>query len=218
MKFFSQQKKEGFSLLELIVAMGVFSVAAVVVVGSFISLLGAQQRAVANQTAMDNIRFAVEAMAKEIRTGSNYERGCLDVSGNGDVYLTAGEDPEPCSAIKFINAKKEEVVYRWRNTASGPSVIDQAKGDPLLPVATCAAPDLGDQLSGSCDNATIFSAITDSKVRIDDFKVYVVGGASGDGLQPYVVINIEATVNPNNPRARTEIALQTAVSQLRLQP
>lgn len=202
-------RNRGFSLLELIVAMGVFSIAAVVVVGSFISLLDAQRRAVANQTAMDNIRFAMDAMAKEIRTGSNYANTC----SFADYIPATGVKPFPCPAIKFINAKKEEVFYRWRNIDG--SVIEKAI-DPVLSFS--CIDNFDDPIHSACPDTGKFLAITDEKVRIDDLKFYIIGNAPGDGLQPYVVINIEATVNPNNPKARTEIALQTAVSQFRLQP
>lgn len=206
----TQQQKNGFSLLELIVAMGVFSVAAVVVVGSFISLLDAQRRAIANQVAMDNIRFALESMTKEIRTGINYRNLCAPLG-----YIPKnGVRPFPCSSIEFTNAKGQQVIYRWRNVG-GESVIDKAIDSTL---SFSCRDNLADPLHNACGVLDGFNPITDSRVRIDDLNMYIIGNQTGDNMQPYALINIQATVNPGRPRSETTLALQTAVSQLRIQP
>jgi prepilin-type N-terminal cleavage/methylation domain-containing protein len=46
--------QKGFSLLELIIAIGVFSIAAIFAIASLLSLIDAQKRASATQDAMDN--------------------------------------------------------------------------------------------------------------------------------------------------------------------
>lgn len=74
MRVFKEQ--QGFTLLELIVAIGIFSVAATISVSTLIFLASAQRKAINLQNAHDNIRFALEFIAREIRTGDTYLAGC----------------------------------------------------------------------------------------------------------------------------------------------
>lgn len=86
------KKTGGFTLLELIVAIGVFSAVISASTGIFISTLVAQRKAISLQNVQDNIRFATESMAKEIRTGENF-------SVNGETQLN------------FTNAAGASIVY-----------------------------------------------------------------------------------------------------------
>lgn len=65
-------KSTGFTLLEMIAALGVFSVVIVIFSSTFLSLLNAERRAQASAGVQDNLRFALEVMSKEIRTGTDY--------------------------------------------------------------------------------------------------------------------------------------------------
>ena len=61
--------KKGFSLIEMIVAVGIFSVAALIGVTALLSLTVSQRKAIAIQSAYDNMRFGVEVISKDLRTG-----------------------------------------------------------------------------------------------------------------------------------------------------
>lgn len=86
----------GFTLLEMIVALGVFSIVILTTSSGFLSLLNAERKAAAKIEIEDNLRFALEVMAKEIRTGRNYT------------------DPgiQPISDFSFVNANNEMITYR----------------------------------------------------------------------------------------------------------
>lgn len=65
--------------MEMIVALGVFAIAATIATSSLLSLTDAQKKAFSLQNTYDNIRFALEIMAKDIRTGDKYHcSGSLD--------------------------------------------------------------------------------------------------------------------------------------------
>lgn len=74
MQFYSKHRKhqKGFTLLEMIVSLGIFSVVIVAAIGLMISIVNAQIKAANIQAVQDNIRFSLELMTKEIRTGSNF--------------------------------------------------------------------------------------------------------------------------------------------------
>ncbi len=62
----------GFTLLEMVISIGIFSVVMVISIGLMLSVSSAQIKAANTQAVLDNIRFGLELITKEIRTGSNF--------------------------------------------------------------------------------------------------------------------------------------------------
>ncbi len=79
-------------MIELIVAVGIFGLVIGMTVSIFVLALASQRRIIALRNTEDNVRFAIEAMAREIKTGKNF-------NGGG-------------SSVSFTNAKGEAVIYR----------------------------------------------------------------------------------------------------------
>lgn len=91
------KKDFGFTLMEMIVAAGIFSVVITIALAGFINILDMQKRADAIRTAYDNVDFIMEIMSREIRTGTEYcKNGCNLLSD-----------------FNFTNANKDKTVtYR----------------------------------------------------------------------------------------------------------
>jgi len=87
--------KRGLTLIELIVAIGIFGLVVTMAVNIFVIALVSQRRIIALRNVEDNARFALESMAREIRTGKDFN--------GGSNYLA------------FTNAKGESVAYRVNN-------------------------------------------------------------------------------------------------------
>ena len=81
-------------MIELIVAVGIFGLVIGMAVGIFILALASQRRIVALRNTEDSIRFTIDAIAREIKTGKNFSGG---------------------ASLSFTNAKGEAVVYRLSN-------------------------------------------------------------------------------------------------------
>jgi len=62
--------KKGFTLIELIVAMFIFSILAMIAGGSFVSALTLQRRALNIKKVEENGRFILELMARELRVAN----------------------------------------------------------------------------------------------------------------------------------------------------
>ncbi len=88
---------KGLSLIEMVVAIGLFGVAVTIGVGLILSLTKAQAKAINIRAAMDGLGFAMEIMTKEIRTGSSYS-----LSGPGE--------------FSFTNAVDDDITYRLAST------------------------------------------------------------------------------------------------------
>lgn len=71
-KIFSPRSNYGFTLLEMLISIGIFSVVVIATIGITISVTNAQIKAANIQVIQDNIRFSLELMTKEMRTGSDF--------------------------------------------------------------------------------------------------------------------------------------------------
>lgn len=82
-------------MIELIVALGIFGLVVSMVTGIFLIAITSQRRIIALRNVEDNIRFAMESMVREIKTGKN--------------FIIDG------ASLSFTNAKNESIRYRPNN-------------------------------------------------------------------------------------------------------
>ncbi len=96
-----QKDRNGFTLLEMIISIGIFSVLVVASLGVTLGVSNAQIKAANIQSTQDNIRFSLELITKEMRTGSEYvlstfcsipgqEINFITSSGEGRLYYLSG--------------------------------------------------------------------------------------------------------------------------------
>jgi prepilin-type N-terminal cleavage/methylation domain-containing protein len=124
----------GFTLIELMVAVGLFSVLLLVGLGVFSRFVAVQRRAVGQQEVQEDIRLALQLFNREARTayGDTYT---TDVGGSGVCF----RNQEKKAILYFL---KEGVVTRteapnFETECSGISVDDtKAITDPLTIVDT----------------------------------------------------------------------------------
>ncbi len=64
--------KRGFSLVELMVSLSIFSIVMTLSVSTLLVLIDANAKAQALSSAMTNITFALDSMTRNLRTGSNF--------------------------------------------------------------------------------------------------------------------------------------------------
>jgi prepilin-type N-terminal cleavage/methylation domain-containing protein len=64
--------RAGFTLIEMIVSLAIFSVVVTIAVGALLVLISGNQRLQGEQGVMTNIAFAMDSMTREMRTGFNY--------------------------------------------------------------------------------------------------------------------------------------------------
>jgi len=179
----------GFTLLEMIVAVGVFSFVAVISTGSLLMLTSAQRKAVALQEIQDNLRFTMDSMARDIQIGIRYYCQIfpseeLDVSGTS---RNCAIDEGGGKMLTFKNQDSNWITYRLGNGA-----IEKLSRNNL-------------------DDPQIFFPITSSDVKITDLLFYVDGALSDDKTEPRITIIIDSTTSAE--RERADFHLQTTVSQ-----
>lgn len=68
----------GYTLIELIVAVGLFSLIMALSSGAYLMMIGLNRQAQGVATGINDLSFALETMTRDIRTGSSY--GCVTVA------------------------------------------------------------------------------------------------------------------------------------------
>lgn len=87
------KNQNGFTLLEMIVSLGIFSVVAVIAVGSLVRITSLNRQAQAMQSTMNNVNYVLESISREMRPGSHFH--CTEAAtvdpGTGNNNMTMKE-------------------------------------------------------------------------------------------------------------------------------
>lgn len=93
-------KKQGFTLIEMIIALGIFSFVLIIYIGLYGRFITAQREGNQVQVVLEQVRTAFEVMDREIRTGFGSTYVVADGAGAG---------------VLFRNQNGDCVYYRWEN-------------------------------------------------------------------------------------------------------
>ncbi len=100
----------GFTLLELIVSIGLFMVVVTIAMSAYLSLISLNRKAQATNDVVSNLSFVIESMSRSIRTGTAY-------SCNGGTNCW----PNGLNTFSFTDENGQRVTYRL-NGGANPSV------------------------------------------------------------------------------------------------
>jgi prepilin-type N-terminal cleavage/methylation domain-containing protein len=82
-------KQSGFTLIEMLVAIAIFSVVAVIAVSTLLSLVDANRKARSLETSINNAFFALESVTRLVRTGAEYR--CDDDDAGETANCNGGD-------------------------------------------------------------------------------------------------------------------------------
>lgn len=94
--------QRGFTLVEMIVSVGLFSVVMLVVMGAYTVIVNADRNARTTNDLATSLNFAIENMSRSIRTGNTYQCG----GSPGTNCWPAGQ-----SSIALTNDLGQTVTY-----------------------------------------------------------------------------------------------------------
>jgi prepilin-type N-terminal cleavage/methylation domain-containing protein len=186
----SKSKNLGFTLIELMVSISIFSIVILVSLGSIMSVLDANKKSQTLRAVMDNLNFSLESMTRDIRFGENYHCG---TSGT----LT---DPQDCS-----------------NNITGDSTLNFKSADTGLQVTYKYNSSIKRiiKTSGGVD---YYVTSPDVKIESLTFRVYgspTYFGGTSNTVQPKVVILITGYAG-TKITTKSSFILETTVSQRKL--
>jgi prepilin-type N-terminal cleavage/methylation domain-containing protein len=132
----SKVKNRGFTLVEMIVSLGLFAVVATVSLGALVHIVSANKKAQTLQSAITNLNFALETMSREMRVGSDYR--CYFDTDNVTSF-TSGEacEIDTHEQVAFHSSKtlangsggtcKAIIAYRFVDPSSGQIAFQKAE-------------------------------------------------------------------------------------------
>jgi prepilin-type N-terminal cleavage/methylation domain-containing protein len=192
MKFYThtfhthQQKvSRGFSLVELLVSVALFTIVMTVSIGTLLALVNANQKAQSLKSVINNLNFGLDSMTRSIRTGRSYN--CMN-GGSIPSTLPAGvaSCPNGDTGLVLTDDQGVRTAYRYNGTS-----IERRIGD-----------------------GSPWVALTAPEVIIDNAGMlfYVTGTDPADTIQPTVTISIRGHVGPK-VATESRFNIQTTVTQ-----
>lgn len=189
----------GFSLVELLVSLSVFSIVMTISIGTILIMIDINAKAQALFTSTTNVSFALDNITREIRTGYHYY--CSNSISDNNPYVRIGEDAvRECTSGRFIYLTRGKDGVR-----TGYDLYETAEG-------------IGSLRQWSQDHNNWIQLTSPADIDIDAFTVSVTGvqtGEDGDDTQPAVHIYIRGKLN-NGLDVATDFELETTVVQRRL--
>jgi prepilin-type N-terminal cleavage/methylation domain-containing protein len=182
---------KGYTLLELIVSVGIFSVVMLAATAAYLSLISLDRQARATTDVVTNLSFALDSMAREIRAGKLY--ACNDSSTVVNCgYAQYGTNPGNSFSFTDGRASPRRVVYSVNTNNQLVAALTPVSGGP-----------------------TVTYPITDSRIRIDKLNFYVkgVGTTGGEAaVQPQVLFVISGVMQVS-PTEQTSFSIQSSATQ-----
>ncbi len=177
--------RRGFTLVEMIVSIGLFTIVLFIASSAFLSVLNADRKSRATRIAIDNLNLSLEDMSRRIKTGTTYN--CKGESGVNDTCSNP-------AILAFTDQDGVRTTYRLKtDTITGKKYIEREKlGFAQLRVT---APEI------EIDNLRFIVDGTDVGPSL--------GGT--DVAQPYVIILVDGTTNAG--AITSSFKIQTTVTQ-----
>jgi prepilin-type N-terminal cleavage/methylation domain-containing protein len=219
-----QQKnsRKGFTLVEVLVAMGIFVIVIAIATGGFVNSLRTQRQVASLISAQSNASLVLEQMAREIRTGFLF---CHDADNNTNVNDNCNNPPYSDQFVEnsgFISG-----CTPIDSGYSYPSAPDSLpNGD--LPMWDCPSLDYfnaqGEEVNYSRQNGALvesnssvststFVSITGDSVTVKDLHFIIFGNMEGDAWTPRVTIVIGVVPSSTDPAVNSDVLnLETTVS------
>lgn len=184
--------KKGFSLVEMIVSLGIFTIVLFIATSAFLAVVNADRKSRATRIAMDNLNLALEDMSRRIKTGSSYNCG----NTMNTIDDCASSDNK--TSFRFIDQENDTVIYKL---GSGPteclnSLYKDGQGCILRTIPY---------------ESPSFLLATSPEIDITKLKFLVSGSSPLDSIQPVVVAMIEGTLGVD-PK-KTTFKIQTTITQ-----
>lgn len=179
----------GFTILEMIVAIGVFLTGLLIILGALVSINDAARKARSMRIVMDNLSAAIDSMSRTIRVGSDLNCGCtapLNTSQSCPMTNNLGGGGGTCLAFEGQHGSpfdpNDQIVYRLS----------------------------GGRIERSTDSGATYLPLTAPELSISGFRFYVHGTDVNED-QPMATLIIRGSALTAQ-RTATTFNVQTTVA------
>jgi prepilin-type N-terminal cleavage/methylation domain-containing protein len=193
-------RQKGFTLVELLVAVAVFSLTVAAASGIFISALQTQRKSLASQQILDQTSYSLEYMGRALRMAKKEK-------ADPPACLTADLIPGGRGTNYGTNLARDKIRFVSYDDRCQEFFLDgnQLKERKSPTSTTPSAADFGPP-----------TPLTSNDVFVELFKVGPItdhGWSQDDDLQPRVTISLKLRGVSQKVEERPEIKIQTTVSQ-----
>jgi prepilin-type N-terminal cleavage/methylation domain-containing protein len=189
----------GFTIVEMMVALALFTVVMTIATGAFLSLIGGSGKLQGEATVMTSLNFVMDSMTREIRTGTHYY-----CKADAELTLNDLTSTQNCTngvdTLSFLE--------------SGASLSDGSTSGRITYYvdSTSGTKKLMRQIGYSGVNTP--QSMLSSDVTLKSLQFFVSGTGLSDARQPTVTVIIEAQ-DPNESNGKV-YTLETTVTQREL--
>ena len=199
-------RQRGFTLVEMIVSLMIFSIVAVVALAALVKIIDANNKAQTIQAAVTSLSFSLDAMSREIRTGSNIY--CVN-SNDGSFDPT---DPPPNSSNCPLNQSSGQNLIVFQSARA--STAESACRLWYAYFFTGTVPvqlEKAEQPSNSTDcddsfSSDSYTSVVPSNVTLTAYQLSV-----STDQYPLVFVELSGTAG-NKEQTKTYFSVQTAMS------
>ncbi|MEN9649802.1 MAG: hypothetical protein RL094_769 [Candidatus Parcubacteria bacterium] len=195
--------QKGFTLIEMLVSVGLFAVVMTISLGVIMSVIDGNKKSQAINSVSNNLSFAIESMVRDIKTGYEY-RCAYSEFPITDLVKSIPSNCSPSTALNYINlistisGAERSVHYEF--------VAPSGNAPGYILKKSCTA-------AGSCGAD---SKVTSPEINITDMRFYIKSPNTSQGdpnaEQPGVFLLIRGTAKVN-PTTVSTFNLQTFISQ-----
>lgn len=214
MKFFDNNRtsRSGVTLIEFVVAFGIFVILITIAGGSFIRSVRVQRTALQLMSVNDNMGIVLEQIMREMRTGYHFCTQANPMNYTGIpanviaqcAGLASGVDT---TEIQFVTASNETVRYRWRNEAIQKGISRAEFFDPVAGPALCVEGEL-DTVNGIC-----YRSITADNIKVTRAYFDPRYNDESDGYPPRITMSFSITTRDRVVEGLIDpITIQSTVS------
>lgn len=206
-KYFFGKKIKGFTLVEMIVVLGLFSFLMTLATGVLYSTQAISVKLQETQAILDNVNLSMDTMSRDIRYGSNFHctntlnnsssslrKNCIYENGGGRIIIFKPNNSATSSdrvAYYSSTTPNGKVILKDEYTQSGTSTYQITANDVKI-----------NSLVFYVDGANSMSTTTVENA--DDIK---------DFVQPFIILTISGETRPLSITASsTKFSIETSLS------
>ncbi len=175
----SKQKKKGFSLVELMVAVSIFAIVMLIGTGAILAIVNGNKKNQSMQVAISNLNYAVENMTRNMKTGRGFQNSADFNYPTDNITFTTTDDEN----VKYFYASNVD-----SNGDTKGSLMIQYLDEPGAPAIAVTAPEI--------DIDTLTFAVTGADAN-DGFQpaviIYIAGTVSNGSLTTDFALHTSVT-------------------------
>ena len=125
-------KQKGFTLIEMLVSIALFSVVLTVTIGAILTIADSNKKARSLMSVTNNLNFAIDSMTRSIKSGQMNNNSVSGNGGNAECLETEQINYSGISAGDTADFTRETVEYCYDPTDK--TITQQIEGGNIVPI------------------------------------------------------------------------------------